>query len=155
MEKHLTFIIVVVVIVALYQAFYILISFAECKKLIKVKQTGKQYRGVVTKVNKNYLKFSSNCNIYTTITLDDGEEKQLSNWPKARRSPYPVGSKVDVYYSKEYPNEYIFADDTLETMRFLSPIQDDKLDMRFIAVRSVLVWICAIAIIAFVIFIQR
>ena len=156
MGSHTTFIIVIIVLVAAYQVAWIVMAYVESWKLGKVRENGSVYSGVISKVKKDFWKFSSTTEIYVMIDCEDGTRKELRNWPRAKRSPFPAGTPIDVYFSKDYPTECIFADEKIASMRFISPMgEDGKLSARFIIVRSILIWIITAAVIAFVIYIQK
>ena len=155
MGDQMTFNVIIIVAFAIYQVIWISVAYAECWKMNKVKQSGLKYTGVVTRIKRNYLRFSSYSDIIVRIVLENGEERELTNWPRTRRSPFPVGTVVELYYSNEYPAEYILADDKIAALRFLSPSQDGKLNKRYMAVRFALVWGIALFVILFVYYLQQ
>ena len=147
MEGHLIFVLCVILIFGGYQVYWIWVARKERDKWKEILLSGRKYKAKITAIQNTYMRFGDSFSIIVSVDLPNRGEALLTNWPSMKYCPYTIGTETEVYWSKKYPEEFMFIDESLWVFRGLNPVHNGKIKQGIFQIRFFLTWAFAIVVI--------
>ena len=147
MDERVVFALSVVLIIGAYQCYWICMAVFEQRKWAAIIKSGAVYTGTVAAVENSFARYGGRLNIFVRINVKGKGDILLCNWPAMwqRHSPYAAGAEAEVWWSPDYPEEFVFANEEIWRMYVMRPVANGKLNTGVIKFRFFLTWAAAAA----------